>query len=141
MLFRKCAGGIVFSDDHVFLLQNDKREWVLPKGVVRQDTHPSEVALKRVREETGVRASIIGPAGETSYEFFSVSRQRPVCNQITWFVMQADSTEFHVAQQEGFLDGGFFPVDEAVKRITYSQDKALVRISYRKLQRLLEKGA
>ena len=141
MLFRKCAGGIVFRDDHVFLLQDDRREWSLPKAIVRQDAHPSEVALERVKEETGMHASIVEPAGETSYEFHSVSRQSPICNQITWFLMQAENTNVHVAQKEGFQKGGFFPVDEALQRITQGQDRALLRVSYRKLRGLTEKGA
>ena len=35
MLFRNCAGGIVFSGEKVLLIKNDKDEWVMPKGVVR----------------------------------------------------------------------------------------------------------
>ncbi|HHT62421.1 MAG TPA: NUDIX hydrolase, partial [Clostridia bacterium] len=35
MLFRQCAGGIVFFNDKVLLLQNEKNEWVFPKGVIR----------------------------------------------------------------------------------------------------------
>ena len=36
MLRRNCAGGVVFFDDKVFILKNDKGEWVLPKGVIRK---------------------------------------------------------------------------------------------------------
>lgn len=141
MLFRKCAGGIVFFTDQVFLLQTDKKEWVLPKGAIRSSSFPSEVALKRVKEETGIQAEIIGPAGETSYEFYSFSRQQPVCNQITWFLMRSKSSDSQVAQSEGFINGGFFPIDEALEQITYSQEKSLVRISYHKMIKLLEIGA
>jgi len=35
MLTRVCAGGVVFQEDRVFILKNDKGEWILPKGVVR----------------------------------------------------------------------------------------------------------
>ena len=34
MLYRNCAGGVVFFKDQVLLLKNDKGEWVLPKGYV-----------------------------------------------------------------------------------------------------------
>jgi predicted NUDIX family NTP pyrophosphohydrolase len=142
VLFRNCAGGIVFKGDQVFILQNDKHEWVLPKGVIREGS-AKDVALKRVLEEGGIQAEIIGPAGETSYEFYSYSRQQPVCNKITWFIMETHQDDFKVNTEEGFVDGGFFPIHEAVDKITYSQDKSLVRISYRKSQNLsnLEKLA
>lgn len=132
MLTRLCAGGVVFCNDKVLILQNDKEEWVLPKGVIRNGENAREVALKRVKHEGGVEAEILSPAGETSYEFFSYSRKLPVCNKIDWFIMEANDEQTLVNKEEGFLDGGFFPIEEALEKITYSQDKSLVRLSYRK---------
>jgi len=68
---RNCAGGVVFNGDQVFILKNDKGEWVLPKGVIRNGNLATEVALRRVKEEAGIDAEIISTAGETCYEFFS----------------------------------------------------------------------
>ncbi|MFY9174854.1 MAG: NUDIX hydrolase [Peptococcia bacterium] len=132
MLTRICAGGVVFFEDKVFILQNDKDEWVLPKGVIRSGENARDIALKRVKHEGGVDAEILSPAGETSYEFFSYSRKLPVCNKIDWFIMEANSEDTKVNKEEGFKDGGFFPIEEALEKITYSQDKSLVRLSYRK---------
>ncbi len=132
MLTRICAGGVVFHNDKVFILRNDKGEWVLPKGVIRSGESARDVALRRVRHEGGVEAEILSPAGETSYEFFSFSRKLPVCNKIDWFIMEAKDENYRVNKAEGFTDGGFFPVEEAIEKITYSQDKSLVRLSYRK---------
>ncbi|HHZ16076.1 MAG TPA: NUDIX hydrolase [Peptococcaceae bacterium] len=132
MLTRACAGGVVFYDTRVFILKNDKGEWVLPKGVIRDKQLALDVALQRVKHEGNIDASIISPAGETSYEFYSYSRKRPVCNKIDWFIMEARNDSYAVNKQEGFLDGGFFPIDEALEKITYSQDKSLVRLAYRK---------
>lgn len=137
MLMRNCAGGVVFNDDKVFLLKNEKGEWVLPKGVIRNGNLATEVALRRVKEETGIDAEIISTAGETCYEFFSISRQCPVCNQITWYIMRALDDKYRVNKEEGFTDGGYFPVDEAIRKITYSQDKSLVGLSYKKYKDLL----
>jgi len=133
MLTRECAGGVVFIDNSVFLLKNHKAEWVLPKGVIRKNTQLAlDVALERVKIEGGVEADVISPAGETSYEFFSYSRKIPVCNKIDWFIMQAKSDSFTINKEQGFTDGGFFQIDEALEKITYSQDKSLVRLAYRK---------
>ncbi|MDK2824643.1 MAG: hypothetical protein PWQ67_2132 [Clostridia bacterium] len=138
MLVRQCAGGVVFNGESVFLLQNDKGEWVLPKGVIRNGKIANEVAITRVRYEGGVSAKIISSAGETSYEFFSFSRKRPVCNRINWFVMEAPEPEFSINRMEGFKDGGFFHIDEALEKITYSQDQALVRYAYKKYREYLD---
>jgi 8-oxo-dGTP pyrophosphatase MutT (NUDIX family) len=131
VLFRNCAGGIVFHNDKVFLLKNEKGEWVLPKGKIRDGSLAVETALKRVKEETGIDAEIISTAGETSYEFFSISRQKPVCNEITWYIMESKSGEYKICEED-FIDGGYFDIDEALERVTYSQDKSLVSLAYRK---------
>lgn len=141
MIFRHCAGGVVFWENKVLLLKNDKEEWSLPKGVIRHGNTADEVALVRVQEEAGVAAQIIGSAGETSYEFFSYSRQRPVCNMITWFIMEAKTDAFRLSKDQGFSDGGFFTMDDAIKLITHNQEKSLVRISHEKVKELFKIGA
>lgn len=136
MLTRICAGGVVFYDDRVFIIKNDKGEWVLPKGIVRGNQLARDVAIQRVKVEGGIEAEVISPAGETSYEFYSVSRKMPVCNKIDWFIMEASDDSIAVNKEEGFQDGGFFTLDEVMEKITYSQDKSLVRLAFRKYSAL-----
>ncbi|WP_416197797.1 MAG: NUDIX domain-containing protein [Sporanaerobacter sp.] len=132
MIVRSCAGGIVFHNDKVFILKNEKGEWVLPKGKIRNNSLPTDTALNRIKFEAGIDAKIVSTAGETSYEFYSLSRKQPVCNVITWYIMEAPSKKYEVNKDEGFLDGGFFSIKEAMERITYSQDKSLVNLSFKK---------
>lgn len=138
MLTRVCAGGVVFQNKHVFLMKNDKGEWVLPKGVVRNTESSRDVAVNRVWQEGGVEARVISPAGETNYEFYSYSRKMPVCNKIDWFIMEAEDGSFSINKEAGFKDGGFYPVEEAMEKITYSQDKSLVRLAFRKYKDFLK---
>lgn len=132
MLVRNCAGGVVFSGEKVFLLKNEKDEWVLPKGIIKNGDYPDEVARIRVKEETGIDAEIISTAGSTNYEFFSVTRQRPVCNRITWYIMKSQNDSFEVNKDENFTEGGYFTVEEALNKITYSQDRSLINLSFAK---------
>lgn len=137
MLVRNCAGGLVFCEDRVFLLKNDKGEWVFPKGVVRNGDLVNEVALRRVRDEAGVSAEIVSTAGHTSYEFFSVTRQKPVCNKITWFIMKSFDENYKINEEENFADGGYFDIDEAMCLVTHNQDRALLNLSYRRMKQLI----
>lgn len=137
MLVRNCSGGIVFSGDKVLMLQNDKHEWIFPKGVIRAGDYPDEVAIRRVQLEAGVKAKIISSAGRTNYEFYSISRQRPVCNKIVWYIMSTEQTEATPNEAQNFKDGGFYPVDEALEMVTYSQDKSLLMLSYQKYKELV----
>ncbi|MCL1849182.1 MAG: NUDIX hydrolase [Clostridiales bacterium] len=137
---RVCAGGVVFAGEKVFILCNDKGEWVLPKGVIRDGEHAGDVAIQRVRHEAGIDAKILAPAGETCYEFFSLSRRAPISNKIDWFIMQAAGEEYQVNTDEGFQEGGFFSTEEAGDRITYSQDRALIHLAYEKYLAFTKEG-
>ena len=132
MLVRNCSGGVVFHGDKVLLLLNEKNEWIFPKGVIRSGDVAEQVALRRIKLEAGVDARIISPAGRTNYEFYSISRQRPVCNKINWFIMAADHDAVAPNAAQNFFDGGFFTIEEAMKKVTYSQDKSLLAVSYQK---------
>lgn len=140
MLFRKCAGGVVFHGENVFLLKNDKGEWVLPKGVVRGAAPQQEVAVARVKAEAGIDARILEAVGETNYEFYSVTRRAPVCNRVMWYTMHAEGASFRIAFEQGFGDGGWYPVSEAMDMITYTQDKSLVRLAYERYKAQLAEG-
>ncbi|HLS53968.1 MAG TPA: NUDIX hydrolase [Tissierellaceae bacterium] len=130
MIIRNCAGGVVFSGKKVLILKNEKNEWVLPKGKIRNNNLPPETAIARVEFETGVKGKIVSSAGETAYEFYSITRNQPVCNKIVWYIMEAEDENYKINSEEGFQDGGFYPIEEAIEMITYSQDKSLVSLSY-----------
>lgn len=138
MLFRNCAGGIVFYQNKVMLLKNDKGEWVLPKGAVREGDSRREVAQSRVLLEAGVDARVVGVAGETSYEFYSSTRKKPVSNQVQWYIMTAHKPLCVPSSREGFVDGGFFDHDDALTRVTYTQDRSLLAQAYQIYQQLTQ---
>ena len=126
-LIRNCAGGAVFYGDELFLLKNDKGEWVLPKGVIREKKTPREVALERVAAEAGIKARLLAPVGDTHYEFFSQTRKKSVCNRIHWFAMAAEHRSYRIAFEQGFLDGDFYPLDKAMELISHAQDAEIVQ--------------
>lgn len=136
MLVRNCAGGLVFCGSKVFLLKNEKGEWVFPKGVIRNGELPHDVALRRVKEEGDIVAEIVSTAGHTNYEFFSVTRQKPVCNKIIWYIMKTNNLYYQINDKEKFMDAGYFEIEDAMKLVTYSQDKALLNLSYRKYKEI-----
>ena len=109
---RNCAGGVVFAGDDVFLLKNDKGEWIMPKGVIRDRRNAREVALYRVEAEAGIQAEIIAPE---------------VSNRIQWYLMRAGSRRYRIAFEQGFLDGDYYPFDVAVRLLTHEQDREILR--------------
>ena len=136
MVIRNCAGGLVFVEDKVLLICNDKHEWSFPKGLVPQGGSVKAAAVSRIAVETGVAARALVPAGKTNYEFYSIKRMKPVHNNISWFVMTTDDATLTPNVEEGILDCKFVPVEEALDLITYSQDKSLLMTAFQKYKEL-----
>ena len=134
MIIRNCSGGIVFTGDKVLIVCNDKQEWGFPKGAVKSsaDLSLSAFAKDRVKIETDVDARVIAPCGKTNYEFYSVSRRKPVHNNISWFVMESESEECKAFPESGTIECKFVEVARALDEITYSQDKSLLMMAYQK---------
>ena len=137
MLVRNCAGGVVFHGNRVLLLKNEKNEWVFPKGVIRSNNLAEDVAVERVAYEADIQAKVLSPAGRTNYEFYSISRMRPVCNKIIWYIMTAEDDAVHANPVQNFSEGGFFTIEEAMEMVTYSQDKSLLMMAYEKYRELV----
>lgn len=99
----------------------------MPKGVIRNYNRSNDVALWRVEDEAGIHAEIIGIAGNTRYDFFSESRGKEVSNRIQWFAMVAGDHSYHVSYDQGFLNGGYFPVERALELLSYEHDREILR--------------
>ncbi len=137
MLIRNCTGGIVFAGDKVLMIENDKHEWAFPKGVIRVNQEITEVVVRRVKLETDVDAKVLAPCGKTHYEFYSITRRKPVHNNISWFIMKADEDVKPTAnKEENILSAKFFDIQVAMDKVTYSQDKSLLLMAYQKYKEL-----
>ena len=139
MIVRNCAGGIVFCGDKVLLICNDKQEWSFPKGVLKEEDKKklSDLAVERIKLEAGVDAKVLAPCGKTNYEFYSVTRRKPVHNNISWFVMGAAEDSTAVGENCNLVAAEFKVIENALDTITYSQDKSLLMMAYQKYRELV----
>ena len=87
-----CGGVVIFRGKILVLYKNYKNKyegWVLPKGTVEPGEEFKETALREVKEETGVSASIIKYIGKSQYSFNTP--QDTVEKDVHWYLMMADS--------------------------------------------------
>lgn len=114
------SGGVVFHGGSVLIVEYREGGWVFPKGHVEAGETLEVAAVREILEETGVSAEIVGPLGETAY-----INRRGIARQVQWYHMRALNST--VKLETTFKAGGFFPVDEAETRLTYAQDRDLLK--------------
>ena len=83
-----------------------------------------------------ITATVLAPCGKTNYEYYSITRNKPVHNNISWFVMSAQEGSIVITPETGTVGAKFENVEKALSRITYSQDKALLMMAYQKYREL-----
>lgn len=116
------AGGVVLdTEGRVLLVRYRSGAWAFPKGHVEPGEKYEQTAVREVREETGVTATILGPLPETRY-----TNDRGEARVIHWFVMRA-SPETPTTLEATFTGGGFFAPEEAQTRLSYPEDRKLLR--------------
>ncbi len=122
------AGVVVFRDGEVLVIRNRFGEWVLPKGKVEPGESLEAAALREVREETGVQAEILRPAGMTEYSYLSEHTGEPVDKAVRWFLGHVTEDSGRLApvpapqEEEGISAACFVPWRDAVVLLKYDAD-------------------
>lgn len=125
------AGLVVFCAGRVLVIRNRFDEWVLPKGKVEPGEGLEDAALREVREETNIRAEIVGPAGETEYVYRSEVTGETVAKVVHWFAgtiegeVKGSPPRTRPQVEEGISVAAFIPWQEAAALLKY--DGKLVR--------------
>ena len=126
-----CGGVVIFRGKILLLYKNYKNRyegWVLPKGTVEPGEEFKETAVREVREETGVEASIIKYIGKSQYSF-SVPEDT-VEKDVHWYLMMADNYYSKPQREEYFADSGYYKYHEAYHLLKFSNEKQILERAY-----------
>lgn len=126
-----CGGVVIFRGKILVLYKNYKNKyegWVLPKGTVEPGEDYKETALREVKEETGVSASIIKYIGKSQYSFNTP--QDMVEKDVHWYLMMADSYYSKPQREEYFIDSGYYKFYEAYHLLKFSNEKQILEKAY-----------
>ena len=134
------AGGIVFktvrskgsgnsqvlnSKGQVLVTQHSQNHhWSFPKGLIDPGQTTEEAALREVREEGGIVAEIIGKVGYSKYVY--TFEKEKIFKVVTYFLMKYVSGDITDHDWE-VSDLGWFEPEDALKQLTFSQDKSLLK--------------
>ena len=100
-----CGGVVIFRGKILLLFKNYKNRyegWVLPKGTVEEGEDYKTTAIREVKEETDVDATIIKYVGKSQYSF--TVPEDTVEKEVHWYLMMADSYYSKPQKEEYFVD-------------------------------------
>lgn len=110
--------------DIVLVGRASEEFWVLPKGTPAPNETIPEVALREVREETGVIARIIAELGSIHYWF--VRKGVRFNKEVFYYLMEAIGGDVSLHDHE-YDDARWFAIGEAQSRLTYENEAEMVR--------------
>ena len=125
------AGGIVFNNlGQVLLINNEalkdpsKSYWGFPKGHLNPGESSKDAAAREIKEETGLEVEIVDKIGDSKYAFTFDGEK--IFKVVTMFLMKVVGGELKI-QPEELLDAGWFEPEEALKKLSFSADKTLLK--------------
>lgn len=124
VVFRRAGGGV-----EILVLRHEGGKWMLPKGTIEAGETPEGVALREVREETGLsQVRVVRDLGQERYSFFWRTEDTVYDKTVHYFLLEFLGGEEPTPQhEEGFVAAEWVPVDVALTRIKYKETREIVR--------------
>jgi 8-oxo-dGTP pyrophosphatase MutT (NUDIX family) len=108
--------------------------WALPKGTPHPGETIEQVAVREVQEETGLQVRLIAYIGSITYSF--VRHQVRYQKQVRHFLLEAIGGDTTLHDQEYDMVE-WFPLYEAIRRLTYQNEVNILYQAEDILQRWL----
>ena len=126
-----CGGVVIYRGKILTLYKSYKNKyegWVLPKGTMDPGEDFQDTAIREVREETGVQASIVKYIGKSQYTF--TVPEDTVEKEVHWFLMEANSYYSKPQREEYFVDSGYYKFHEAYHLLKFSNERQILETAY-----------
>jgi 8-oxo-dGTP pyrophosphatase MutT (NUDIX family) len=126
-------GGVVVRGDEVVTIRpRGRRTLALPKGGANPDESGEQTALREVREEAGVVATVRAELGDVNYWY---QRQgRKIYKTVRFYL--CDYVSGDTADHDHEVDEAtWVPVEEALQRLSFRGEREMVRRAAKRLAR------
>ena len=132
MIEATSCGGVVIHRGKILTLYKSYRNryegWVLPKGTVEPGETHEQTALREVKEESDVKASIVKYVGKSQYNF--TVPEDVVSKEVHWYLMTADNYHSKPQREEFFVDSGYYKYHEAYHLLKFANEKQILEKAY-----------
>ena len=128
-LEERSAGAVLFSrktgSTRYLLLRYPAGHWDLPKGNIEKGEQPIQTMKREVREETGIGEVKVFDGFERKIEYNYMRGGRRIHKTVVFFLAEAGDDKVTISFEH--QEYGWFSYDEALRTVTYSNAKRLIR--------------
>jgi 8-oxo-dGTP diphosphatase len=124
------SGGVIINRDKVLLLKKEKT-WVFPKGKVKDGENLIQTAIREIYEETGIVVNESKIEIGTSNYKYKINKEN-IEKTVHYFLFFTEYEKINI--EKTFLGYGWFYFDEALKTLTYKNDKKILKNAIKKLR-------
>jgi len=107
------------------LLKYPAGHWDLPKGNIEKGEEPIQTMKREVREETGIVDVDVFDGFEHKIEYNYMRGGRRIHKTVVFFLAETDNDKVTISFEH--QEYGWFRFDEALRTVTYSNAKRLIR--------------
>lgn len=127
MQFQFSGGFVLFNVKNgvreYLLLHYPHGHWDLPKGKIEKGETKHEAALRELKEETGLDATIIDGFQE-QFDYFFKAEGQLIKKTVYFFIAQTDKREITLSHEH--IGSAWLPKEEALARLTFENAKELL---------------
>lgn len=110
---------------------NGSKVLALPKGHPDGDESAQEAALREVREETGVRARVVGRLGEVRYWYQRDGRR--IVKRVAFYLLQHEDGDPRHHQDDEIDEARWMDLEQAGGALTHSGEREMTRLALSRL--------
>jgi 8-oxo-dGTP pyrophosphatase MutT (NUDIX family) len=122
------AGGVVVRDGQCIVIvptrraANGSKVLALPKGHPEEGESPADAALREVREEAGVRTTLVEKLGDTRYWY--MRRGERIAKVVAFFLL--DYVSGDPADHDHEVEKArWMPLEKAARKLTYKGERQM----------------
>jgi 8-oxo-dGTP pyrophosphatase MutT (NUDIX family) len=154
----RSAGGLVYKieNNKVFWLliktiskysreKNKKKEidgsiYKFPKGHLDKGEFLKQAALREVEEEGQVKAKVVSKLGSNDYIIWDKEKRKKIIKKVTFFLMEyLGQSNLKYYDVEMVLERSWFTFEEAVEKLAYASERALLKKAKLELEKIIKK--
>lgn len=130
------SGGVVFYKDKVILIKKE-RSWVFPKGKVKEGESLINAAKREIFEEVGIKTD--EPLFYIDKIKYRYKDQNGILNEkeVNYYFFITENNSVQI--EKTFLGYGWFYIDEAIKYLTYKNDKKILKKAIKIIKKEIKK--